>query len=97
MMSTIPELTSALWETVPSNQPAAQPFPQDRSGFDPQGSPLAVVETPTVEDVQAACTIAQKHSLPIVASGANIGYSGRASAGSGSTVRTFNPGKVQVG
>lgn len=86
MIDAISELASAVSGIVLSDELSTRPFRQDRSGYDPDGSPLAVVEALSVEDVQAVCTIAQKHGLPIVARGAGSGYSGGASAGSGSIV-----------
>ncbi len=58
----------------------------DRSGFDPGGSPAAVVFAESVDDVAAVLSHADAERIPVVVRGAGTGLSGGAVAGEGSIV-----------
>jgi glycolate oxidase len=58
----------------------------DRSGWAPDGVPLAVVRARTVADVQRTLAAAARQGTPVVTRGAGTGLAGAASAGSGAIV-----------
>lgn len=58
----------------------------DRSGFDPGGTPSAVVLAETVDDVVATLVHAHAERAPVVVRGAGTGLSGGAVAGDGAIV-----------
>jgi glycolate oxidase len=58
----------------------------DRSGWDPAGTPLALVRARGVDDVVRTLEVAHRHRLPVVTRGAGSGLAGAAAAGPGSIV-----------
>ena len=58
----------------------------DRSGFDPGGTPAAVVLAESVDDVVATLVHAHAERIPVVVRGAGTGLSGGAVAGDGAVV-----------
>jgi glycolate oxidase len=58
----------------------------DRSGHVAPGTPLAVVEATTIEQVQATMRFATAHGIPVVPRGAGTGLAGAAIGGEGELV-----------
>ncbi len=81
MTSTSPRLAG--WTDDPALRAA---YRLDRSGFDPGGSPAAVVFAESVDDVAAVLSHADAERIPVVVRGAGTGLSGGAVAGEGSIV-----------
>ena len=71
-------------------------YRHDRSGWEPDGKPLAVALPRDVAGVQEVLRIAHEHRTPVVVRGAGTGLSGGATAVDGeivlSTRRSCSPG-----
>lgn len=72
--------------TVVTDPAVLQACRADRSGHVSPGTPLALVEATSIQDVQAVCRIATATGTPVVSRGAGTGLAGGAIAGDGEIV-----------
>lgn len=79
-------LQAELGDAVRTDAEALNAARADRSGHVAAGTPLAVVEATTVEQVQAALRFATAHGIPVVPRGAGTGLAGAAIGGEGELV-----------
>ncbi|KAA9394818.1 FAD-binding protein [Kocuria coralli] len=86
-MGVVQTLLDALGEDVVTTAPdRLEAMRTDRSGWVAEGSPLALVEARTVEEVQEAMRIADAARTPVVPRGAGTGLAGGAVGTEGSIV-----------
>jgi glycolate oxidase len=77
------ELLGELGVTSPADLAGAR---SDRSGWEPDGAPMAVVRARTVSEVQRTLIAASRRGTPVVTRGAGTGLVGAAAAGTGTIV-----------
>lgn len=79
----VERLRAALGERVDLSADARGAARADKSGHAASGTPLAVVNARTIEDVQITLRIASETGTPVVTRGAGTGLAGGANAGEG--------------
>ena len=84
--SVIEALIGALGDAVSTEPRLLQEMRSDRSGYQSDSPPLAVVSARSIEDVQTTLQIANEFHVPVVTRGAGTGLAGAATAGTGEIV-----------
>ena len=81
-------LRELLGDAVKTDPETLQTLRADKSGQLSAGSPLALIEARTIDDVQRTLRFATEHLIPVVPRGAGTGVAGAAIAGPGELVRS---------
>lgn len=76
-------LRAVLGDRVATTPAALQEARADKSGHAASGTPIAVIDAASIEDVQATLRIANETGTPVVTRGAGTGLAGGANAGAG--------------
>ncbi|MEV7648859.1 FAD-linked oxidase C-terminal domain-containing protein [Arthrobacter sp. NPDC089319] len=85
-MDVVEQLAAALPGQVQTDPGLLEACRTDRSGHVADGSPLALVQARSIEDVQTVCRITHQHDVPVVTRGAGTGLAGGGIAGAGEIV-----------
>lgn len=94
-MDIVEQLSQALPGIVNIDPQVLEACRTDRSGHLAAGTPLALVEARSIEDVQAVCRIATATNTPVVTRGAGSGLAGGGIAGTGEIVlSTMNMNRI---